>query len=187
MTSNRKSLCNDVAAHPPGAIGREAAERAREAAWRASADGRARASSHLLRAREMPDFVIDDNGVDVRGWRVYSRDAQLVGHVNALYVDMRSNVVRYLGIALADEDTGAGMGSVLIPVGAAARPGDRRVVVLSTISSHQLATAPRVMRRAITRADEDAVLAAYGIPTSRDIGDRDLYATPAFSATRLFG
>jgi hypothetical protein len=44
-----------------------------------------------------------------------------------------------------------------------------------------------VMRRPITRSDEDAVLAAYGIATSRDIGGRDLYSMPAFSGTRLFG
>jgi hypothetical protein len=185
MSSSKKSSRND-ASHAAGAIGKEAAERVREAAWHET-DVPAHASSHLLRAREMPAFVIGDNRVDVRGWPVYSCDAQLVGRVDALYVDMRSNVVRYLGIALADEDTGVRTGSVLVPVGATARPGDRHVVVLSTISSSQLTAAPRVMRRPITRSDEDAVLAAYGIATSRDIGGRDLYSMPAFSGTRLFG
>jgi len=151
-------------------------------------DGRAKGTSftELLRAREISGFTWSEPRLDIRGWQVYSHDAQVVGSVESLFVDMRTRVVRYLGVALSDPDTNLPLGMVLVPVGAAARCGDRRAIALSALSTAQLAAAPRIRSRPITRADEDATLAAYGMATSRDVHASDLYTGPNFSEQRLF-
>lgn len=151
------------------------------------ANERRPAASELLLAREMSGFILGDHQVDVRGWRVYANDAELVGRVESLFVDIHTRAVRYLGVALTDPQSKLSTGTVLVPVGMATRPLDRRVVLLNGLSSTQLTLAPRTFARPVTRADEDAVLAAYGLATSREIRAADFYARPAFTAERLFG
>lgn len=148
---------------------------------------RRNAASGLRRAREIPRFVFDGTRTDVRGWRVYSRDAHRIGVVESMLVDMYSNAVRYLGIALDDVETDIGRGTVLVPIGAAARAKRVPVVVLPTISSGQLAAAPRMTQRPVTRADEGASLASLGIATAGEPGTEDFYSMPVFSESRLFG
>lgn len=149
------------------------------------ANERRRAASELLLAREMSGFILGDQQVDVRGWRVYANDAELVGRVESLFVDIHTRVVRYLGVALTDPKSRLPTGTVLVPVGMATRPLDRRVVLLNGLSATQLALAPRTFARPVTRADEDAVLAAYGMATSLEICAADFYARPAFTEEQL--
>lgn len=156
------------------------------AAQAAKAAARANGNSELIRVRELADFDLGEERVDVRGWQVYSHDAQLVGLVDALFVDMRTRAVRYLGVSLTDSRTNLPTGMVLAPIGAASRPGDRRVVVLNALSATQLAGAPRIRNRPVTRADENATLAAYGMATSRDVPSGQLYSGPNFDERRLF-
>jgi hypothetical protein len=135
----------------------------------------------------MSGFSLGERRFDVRGWPVYSHDVTLVGTVESLFIDMHERTVRYLGLALSDELTADAEGTVLVPVGAAARPNDRRFLVLSDISAGQLLAAPRVGNRPITRADEDAALLAFAMATSRDIGTAYVYRGANFDETRLFG
>lgn len=144
------------------------------------------AASQLLRARDMPDFRFENARVDVRGWRVYASDAVLAGSVESLLVEMRTRAVRYLGVALVDPETKMPTGTVLVPVGAAARPVDGHVVVLTTIPSTSLAAVPRLRPRPVTRSDEDAALTVYGLST-RDLPSGGFYARPAFLEDCLFG
>lgn len=158
----------------------------------AKAPGRAakranEANSQLLRAKEMPGFAMGTERTDVRGWQVYSNDAVLVGSVGSLFVEMHTKAVRYLGIVLKDAPSKAPAGEVLVPVGTAMRPDDRQVVVLNSLSYAQLASAPRVPRRPITRSDENAALGVYGMATWRDVSSNDLYSGPNFEEQRLFG
>jgi hypothetical protein len=189
MTPNDENHSRD--GRSPNAAVRDVATRAadetRLAAQRAQARRAGAATSQLLRLREMSRFTLGERRFDVRGWQVYSHDAELVGLVDSLFVDMHARTVRYVGIALSDTRTGGTAGTVLVPVGAAARPRDRRVLVLSAISAAQLAGAPRVGNRPITRADEDAALATFAMATSRDVGVASLYDGPNFDETRLFG
>ena len=144
-----------------------------------------RPSSALLRAKEIPGFNLGDR-VDVRGWTVYASDATLVGSVASLFVDMHTRAVRYLGVSLVDSRTNLPDGMVLVPIGSASRPVGRRVVVLNTLSSLQLASAPRVPNRPVTEADENAVLAVYGMEIAHNAGT-ERYGGPMFAEHRLFG
>ncbi|MEO8333732.1 MAG: PRC-barrel domain-containing protein [bacterium] len=132
-------------------------------------------------------FTFGDDRVDIRGWEVYSNDAHMVGSVESFFIDMHAKAVRYVGIALHDTETGAPTGTVLVPVGAVVRRSERRVVMVRALSSAQLAAAPRLPNRPITRADEDATLAVYGMATSRDVSAVDLYNGPNFAEHELFG
>lgn len=188
MTSNEnRARIGDIAA--------VAAELTRQVAARANArrarnSGRAtratKRESHVRRAREMFGFAFDSHRVDVRGWNVYSRDAQLVGAVESLFVDTHTKAVRYLGIAACDSGSAAPRGTVVVPVGLALRPVDRRVVVLDSLSAAQIASAPRLANRALTRADEYAALAALGVATSSDVDMPNLYTGARFAERALF-
>lgn len=162
------------------------AERAPEAA-RASAHRAQRARSGLLRAREIGDFAMGTDRTDVRGWQVYSNDAELVGAVSSLFLDIRTKAVRYLGVALHRSSARVPAAEVLVPVGSACRPDDRQVVVIHALSRAQLLAAPRLPSRPVTGADEHAALASYGIQHDVGAGAPDLYATSLFDERRLFG
>ena len=75
---------------------------------------------------------------------------------------------------------------MLVPVGCARRYDERPAVVLTSLSVRQLIRAPRIPSRALTRADEDATLAAYGMFTSLELPGEAFYDSPAFSEQLLF-
>lgn len=136
-------------------------------------------SSALIPARELPSFTLRGDVVDVRGWQVHANDGEVVGRVTSLVVDMRTKMVRYLGVLL----TGATSrldGIVLVPVGLATRPVDEHVVTVHGCSSSQLAAVPRVPKRPITRDDEVASLAAYGWSVPTEARGSALYDAPIF-------
>jgi sporulation protein YlmC with PRC-barrel domain len=166
--------------------GRSIAERAAEAA-RNVARRRYALRSQLLRAREMASFALGRERTDVRGWQVYSNDAELVGTVSSLFIDIRTRAVRYLGIVPGDSHAKSARGEVLIPVGSASRPDDRELVILTTLSRRQLLAAPRVPNRPVTRADEYATLKTCGMQLGSAAAGDDLYGSPLFEEWRLFG
>lgn len=152
-------------------------------------------ASGLVRARELDGFTLDGAIRDVRGWPVCSCDAVRVGTVDSFYVDIHARQVRYIGVKLEpphgpdggeDPDSRPRLaGCVLVPVGAARRVDASGFVVLDTLSATRLADAPRLARRAVTRADEVATLSAYQISSSRDMPMMDLYCGPAFDGRSL--
>lgn len=145
-------------------IARDAAEQARGAARRAAARVRARRSA-LLSAREMPGFQLGPERSDVRGWCVNTYDGDVIGRVKSIYIDVHTKAVRYLGVILDDAWSSD---ELLVPI-AATRPQEyRRAMVLPRTSSGEIAAMPRVSQRRITQADEDAALAAFGLPSSGD-------------------
>jgi hypothetical protein len=159
-------------------------ERAAHAAQAAS--HRARNSvSLVVRAREALEFTLGLDKPDVRGWPVYSKEGEPAGVVTSLFIDMRTRTIRYLGVSL--QPPRARAAEVLIPIGWASRPDDRQVVVIHPLSLAQLAGAPRVSSRPITRADEEAALTAYGAWPSGDFHMVELYGRPMFDEWRLFG
>ncbi len=146
-------------------------------------------SSHLIPARELTRFKLGEERVDIRRWPVFTSDGRLVGAVDRLMVETSSKKIRYIAVALIREavnDYSAVVpGSVLVPVGALRRLDDLEAIILDELASFQLARAPRLRARPVTRADEDATLAAYGMPTSREIPAADLYKNPNFDEDRI--
>jgi sporulation protein YlmC with PRC-barrel domain len=166
----------------PGAVAEQAA-----AAAKAVADRARRGASRLLRAREMADLTLGRDRTDIRGWQVYSNDAELVGAVSSIFIDARTKAVRYIGVALESARSRASRPEVLVPVGWVSRPDDRQVVVLTALSFAQISAAPRVSDRPITWADEHATLTVYGVDPSAAATISDLYEHPVFAERRLFG
>lgn len=143
-------------------------------------------ASSVVRARELRAFTLGASQRDVRGWPVHASDARRVGRVAALFVDVHAKRVRYLGVELAEAAAGrSGGGHVLVPVGAARRVDERGLVALDALTARQLAEAPRLALRPVTRADEEATLAAYGLATTPPVPSIDFYCGPTFDETPL--
>ncbi len=156
-------------------------------------DGGDRASdghvSGISAARELLGFRLADPAADVRGWNVLAADRRHAGVVTGLLVDFHTRRVRYLAVAL---DAGLERrarsrdpGTVLVPVGVARRVDDTRTVLLDHVTTSMMMRAPRLAARPIMRADEDATLAVYDLPTiSGSNGQR--YDGAHFDESRLF-
>ena len=142
--------------------------------------------SNVVAARELLGFSLPGWQRDVRRWPVYSCDAKRVGAVDALLVELQTKRVRYIAVTLDDEALPSPVwGRVLVPVGAARRVDERGFVVLDTLTAQQLVEAPRLAVRPVTRSDEDATLAAFGMLTSSDLPAGDLYCGPRFDDQAL--
>jgi hypothetical protein len=145
-------------------------------------------ASYIAPAREIGRFQLG-NRVDVREWPVFASDGRLVGAVQRLMVEHASKKIRYIAVSLIRDAVHdfkpTEPGSVLVPIGIVRRLDDRQAIVLDGLASGQLARAPRLRARAVTRADEDATLAAYGMPNSREISAADFYRSLTFDERRL--
>jgi hypothetical protein len=141
--------------------------------------------SRLVRVRDAQQFFFGSDRQDIRGWPVSSKDGEAVGHVASLFIDMRTRAIRYVGVSLdVLESRGA---EVLVPVGWMSRPDDRQSSVVHALSKDQLLAAPRISKRPVTKADEDATLDVYGAAVPADAGSQDVYQAPMFDEWRLFG
>ena len=146
--------------------------------------------SGLSAARELRGFRLADAAADVRGWVAIAADGRPAGRVSRLIVDTRTRQVRYLAVDLAARydrrRRATANGTVLVPVGLVRRVDDICTVILDRLTTEVLSRAPRLAARPITRADEDATLAVYGMPTFRDRPDEPPYSGPLFDDSRLF-
>jgi hypothetical protein len=104
-------------------------------------------------------------------------------------VESATGKVRYASVALvhhaADDNRSTPIGSVLVPIGAVRRLDHRHAVAIDALTSDLLVAAPRLHARPVTRADEDATLAVYGMATSRHVAADALYDRPQFDEGRL--
>ncbi|MEX2154253.1 MAG: PRC-barrel domain-containing protein [Gemmatimonadaceae bacterium] len=144
---------------------------------------------HLAAMRELMGFQLGAERADIRSWPVYASDARLVGAVDRLMVETATGRIRYASVALAyyaaDDNRPTASGSVLVPIGLVRRLDDRQEITLDALTSLALVSAPRVHARPVTRGDENATLAVYGMATSRDVAAGDLYANVTFDDGRL--
>jgi hypothetical protein len=172
--------------HPNRAVGRATPGPKLDTSASGHADNRA---SYVIAARELAHFDLGGDRVDVRNWPVFAADGLLVGAVDRLMVEPSSQRVRYLAVSIladADRETHpAILGSALVPVGMARRLDEREVIMIDALTSAQLEAAPRLSKRTVMRADEDAALAAYGLPNSCEIPAADFYKRPQFDERSL--
>lgn len=141
----------------------------------------------LIPARDFKGFEIGLDRTDVRGWAVFSADGQLVGNVDALYIDPTNAAIRYLGITLGSLSGSMELiGRVMVPVGSSRRHGLRRQLILSQLTASHLAAAPRLRNRRVTRAKELATLRALGLATAETAADGGHYSSPLFDESALF-
>jgi hypothetical protein len=146
-------------------------------------------ASYVLPARELVQFRLGDERVDIRRWPVFAADGRLIGAVDKLMVEAASRKVRYVTVSLIEnavhDYSPTAPGSVLVPIGVVQRLDDRHAITLTRLESKLVGAAPRLPARAITRGDEDATLAGYGMSTSREIASMDFYERPEFDDAPL--
>lgn len=166
---------------------RQIAMEAAELARRAERYANGARVSHVSPARELHGFELGDDRVDIRQWPVYASDGRLAGAIDRLFVESATGRIRYASVALAyhaeSDDRPTAPGSVLVPIGLIRRTGDCQMVIVASLSSDRLARAPRLHWRPVSRADEDATLTAYGLPTSRDLINNSVYSAQHFDDT----
>ena len=125
-------------------------------------------ASGLAAARTLPRFRLADAAPDPRGWAVISSDERSVGIVSRLIVEMRTGIVRYLVVELAQDlerrARHTPSHSVLVPIGLARAVQDVCAVLID-VSSETLRVAPRIPDRPITRHDEELTLEVFGLPS----------------------
>ncbi len=104
-------------------------------------------------------------------------------------IETSSKKIRHIAVALSREAVNYYRsivpGSVLVPIRLVRRLDDCETVVIDALASFQLACAPRHRARAVTPAEEDATVAAYGMPTSREIRAADFYKNQNFDEDRI--
>jgi hypothetical protein len=146
-------------------------------------------ASYIVPARELSHFRLGSDRIDIRDWPVFASDRRLVGAVKRLMVEHSTKKIRYIAVSLirdaVHDYTPTTPGSVLVPIGLVRRLDDRQAVLIDRLTSRELAQAPRLRPRAITRADEDETLAVYGLPGSREVSAADFYRSPHFDERRL--
>jgi len=146
-------------------------------------------ASYVLPARELVRFRLGEERVDIRRWPVFAADGRLIGAVDKLMVEAASKKVRYVTVSLIEtavhDYSPTPAGSVLVPIGVVQRLDDRQAITLARLESKAVGSAPRLPSRAITRGDEDATLAGYGMSTSREVAATDFYERPEFDDAPL--
>lgn len=137
-----------------------------------TSDPNAGRASYVGAARELLAFDLGTVRVDIRGWSVFASDSRRVGTVDRFMVEQATKRVRYVSLVLTTDAVPTGStlaGSVLIPIGLVRRYDRQQAVVLVGLTSAMVASAPRLHARPVMRADEDATLSAFGLPTSEDV------------------
>ncbi|MEO5568486.1 MAG: hypothetical protein ABIR92_08340 [Gemmatimonadaceae bacterium] len=143
---------------------------------------------HLAVMRELEGFQLGQGRADVRHWPVFTSESQLAGAIDRLMVQTPARRIRYACVLLSHSAIGkrpTTAGHVLVPIGLMRRFDDRNIIMLETLTIQALETAPRVHARPVTRGDENATLAAYGLPTSHDVPPDEFYAGAHFEEGKL--
>jgi len=139
---------------------------------------------------ELDDFTVAQGAPDPRGWPVATSDAQLVGTVDDLLVDLDAMVVRYLAVRVGG-GAGGRVGAperVLLPVGVARTEGDRRRVLVDVTAAQVVALPAFAPGGAVTRAYEDALLQGLrGAAGSARASGPQYYEGPEFETGRFYG
>lgn len=143
-------------------------------------------ASLLTAARELDGYHVSPTVADVRGWEVLANDGTVVGRVARLLVDMKSRRIRYVMVNLQGSRAQSmrPARAVLVPVGTARRNDAERRIHLD-LAADVIARAPHMPWRPITREEEDATLAALGLPLPIDLSDFQRYHGTLFDETRL--
>jgi photosynthetic reaction center H subunit len=121
----------------------------------------------IVPLRIATDAAVASEDPDPRGMTVVGCDGVAGGTVRELWIDRAEPQIRYLEVA-----TGSGRGKpALVPMTLAIVHGDRRQVVLSSVTGAQIAGAPKLKSAdQITKLEEDKVSAYFA--------SGHLYATP---------
>lgn len=125
-------------------------------------------SVRLVPLSDAPEYTLNENMPDVRGWDVEASDGEVVGEVRELIVDRAAGRVRYLEVELAPTFAGREGQRVLVPVGLASVDSDDDVVRVATVTSGMVSGLEAYSGGVVTRAYElslrRGVLGAVELP-----------------------
>jgi photosynthetic reaction center H subunit len=122
----------------------------------------------IVPLRAAPDYSIDEETSDPRGYKVIAYDGQIAGTIKDVWVDRAEYMARYLEVQLS----GPGSRSVLVPVPLTVLNDRLETVKVDSITAAQFRDVPGLRNpNQVTLREEDRISAYYA-------GGK-LYATPA--------
>ena len=160
-------------------------------------------TKNLYYLDELSDYTVDDGYSDVRGWEVKDKDQRVIGKVDNLLVNKKTERVVYLDVALdtsiieanhqpyssASSNEGVheflneeGENHLIIPIGLAVLNEDEKEVYTKSIDHKTFAETKRVKKNtAINRAYETQVLGSYNREDVQYPQDDTLYERGEFT------
>ncbi|WP_303312395.1 PRC-barrel domain-containing protein [Hymenobacter sp. BT730] len=120
---------------------------------------------HLRRLRDLENFEVADDSVDVRGWAVRGSDGKKFGDVFELIVDEDAMKVRYLDIELdASLQIDKWARHILLPIGVATIDEDGDNIFVPSLNLQSVLDYPPYTDIQITREYEEAMLRSLKLP-----------------------
>lgn len=142
----------------------------------------------LYRLKELEDYKVADEDVDVRGWDVYDMDKEKFGTIRDLIVDPEVEKVRYLDvIATSDLSVRGGERHLLIPVGVARIDGEEDKVFISEIDKDLLKKYPDYKGAAVTRDYEHTIVETLRGQRPSDVSEEEFYNHELYSDKDFYG
>jgi hypothetical protein len=114
-------------------------------------------SDGVVPLSEIPDWKVDDEDPDVRGWTVLGAGRHEIGRITDLMVDPRAERVRYLVVHTYERRAR----DVLVPIGVAQVDEDARQVIVPDLAQVDLDALPTYRREEFARDHEDRVRACF--------------------------
>lgn len=159
-------------------------------------------NKNLYYLHELSDYTVDDGYADVRGWEVKDKDLRVIGKVDNLLVNKKTERVVYLDVELdtsvidanhqpyssASRNDGVheflnedGENHLIIPIGLAILNEDDKKVYTKSIDHKTFAETKRVKKNtAINRDYETQVLGSYNREDIKYPEDDTLYERGEF-------
>jgi photosynthetic reaction center H subunit len=110
----------------------------------------------IVPLRAAPDFFLDPEDPDPRGWTVVGADGVVAGSIAETWVDRAEMLVRYLEVTLE------GGGSVLLPFSFAEMSSRQQRIDVPAILAAQFADVPKLRSPdQVTLLEEDRITAYY--------------------------
>ena len=142
--------------------------------------------ARLRALSDLRDYRIAPDDPDIRNWVVRGSNGDLLGRVHDLLVEMDTQQVRYLDIAVAPTEQVTNR-HVLLPIGLARLNDDEDVVSLGSITHETLASLTPYNHATMSR-DKERELVARLERRGEPIGDAPrFYEHPAFDTKNFWG
>ncbi len=138
-------------------------------------------TSSLMAVRDMKDFTMTPDMVDVRAWDVVGPDGTVVGKVDRIMMDTHAKHPRYLLVKLLDRGE-----YMLLPIGIGRLNQTKKLLLLNMLSMDTFKAIPLLSTDVVTVEMEWKVLGAVGSRKAYTTVN-EWYADPLFDATRIMG
>lgn len=141
---------------------------------------------HLRRLRDLENFEVADDSVDVRGWAVRGNDGKKFGDVYELIVEEEAMKVRYLDVELdASLRINKWERHILLPIGVATIDEDGDNIFVPSLNLETVLDYPPYAEVQISREYEEAMLRSLNLPLPEH-ATAPFYDQPSYDEQRFY-